>query len=282
VLYGPDSLKSSFNADSCAIQLGLPTCGEWIPDPLAFIKFLAHDLPDILGGWVLIGIVGAGVTTSNGALLAAGSVLSHNIFRQVNHLVPKSINDRNLISICRLATLPCVIVAASIASFKSEHTSEFLILAVDISLACVIVPLLGCFYTKNPSPRAAIVSIAVGVVTRTVLELTLPKDGSLIFPLAGDSFLAVGPAASALYPSFIDVKPSQIWNPEEQPCDQTGYEDWTGIDSISALLAAFLSFCAIQTIENVVIKRALFSFWGGVGYDKEKPNKQKSHATLVE
>jgi hypothetical protein len=275
VSYGPDSLKSSFKADSCAIQLGLPTCGEWIPDPFAFIKFLSHELPDILGGWVLIGIVGASMTSSNGVLLAAGAVVSHNICRQVNHLIPNFINDQNLLFACRMATLPCVIIAAWIATFKSEQTSSLLILAFDISLASIVVPLIGCFYAKNPSPRAAIVAIAAGVSTRILFELVFPKDGYLIFSLPGDSFLRVGPAASALYPNFIDVEPSLIWNPEEQPCDQTRYDDWTGVTSLSAALAALLGFCVVQTIENVVLKKALFAFRGGSGYDKENQLAQK-------
>jgi hypothetical protein len=275
VSYGPDSLKASFNVDSCAKQLGLPTCGEWIPDPLAFVKFLVHELPDIFGGWVVIGIVGASMTMSNGGLLATGAVMSHNIFRQVNHVFPDFINDGNLLLACRLATLPCVIMAALIASFKSEQTSSLLILAFDISLASVVVPLVGCFYTKNPSPRAAIVAIAAGVSTRIVLELVFPKDGLLIFPLPGDSFLRVGPAASALYPAFMDVEPSMIWNAEEEPCFQARYEDWTGVDSLSAALAALLSFCAVQTIENVVLKKALFAFRGGIGYDKMNPSAEK-------
>jgi hypothetical protein len=275
VSYGPDSLQSSFNPDSCAIQLGLPNCAEWIPDPFAFIKFLAHDLPDILGGWILIGIVGASMTTSNGALLATGSVVSHNICRQVNHLIPNAINDQNLLFACRLATLPCVLVAASIASFRSEQTSSLLILAFDISLASMVVPLVGCFYAKNPSPRAALVAIATGVSTRVLLQLVLPKDGLLVFPHSGDSFLKVGPAASALFPPFIDAEPLVIWNPAEEPCYQARYDDWTGVDSLSAPLAALLSFCAVQTIENVVLKRALFSFRGGVGYDKASQPEHK-------
>jgi hypothetical protein len=278
VSYGPDSLKSSFNADSCAIQIGLPTCGEWIPDPFAFIKFLAHELPDILGGWVLIGTVGASMTASNGALLAASAVASHNIGRQVNHLIPNLINEQNLLFACRMATLPCVIIAGWIASFKSEQTSSLLILAFDISLASIVVPLIGCFYAKNPSPRAAIVAITAGVSTRILFELVFPEDGYLIFPLPGDFFLRVGPAASALYPNFIDVDPSQIWNPEEQPCHQTRYEDWTGVTSLSGALLALLSFCAVQTMETVVLKRSLFSFPGGTGYEKKtQPTQEAEH-----
>jgi hypothetical protein len=188
VPYGPDSLKSAFNADSCAVQLGVPTCAEWLPDPLAFLKFLTHDLPDIVGGWCLIAILGAGMNAACGSLLAISAVVSHNICRQVNHVFPRFIHNGNLLFACCMATLPLIVLSASIAIFQAGRTAYLLVVAFDISLAGVVVPLLGCFYTKNPSPRAAIVSICAGVTTRIVLEVVLPKDGYLVFPFPGDLF----------------------------------------------------------------------------------------------
>jgi hypothetical protein len=269
VPYGPDSLTSSFNADSCAIQLGVPTCAEWLPDPLAFLKFLTHELPDILGGWCLIAVLGAGMSASSGSLLALSAVVTHNICRQINHVVPDFINNRNLLVACRFATLPCIVIAASIGVFEAGRSAYLLVVAFDLSAASIVVPLFGCFYAKNPSPRAAIVAITAGVSTRVALEYALPKDGFLIFPFPGDAFLKVGPAASSLYPAFIDVDPSLHWNPEEQPCFQDRYNDWTGVDSLAAPFVALVCFCVVQAIENTLLKRALFSFPGGTGYDKD-------------
>ena len=49
-----------------------------------------------------------------------------------------------------------------------------------VVLATVVVPLFGAFYAKKPSPRAALLSILAGGITRFVTELALPKDGSLL------------------------------------------------------------------------------------------------------
>lgn len=41
------------------------------------------QLPTFLGCWVLIGICAASMSTSDGAILAISTVLSHNIARKV-------------------------------------------------------------------------------------------------------------------------------------------------------------------------------------------------------
>lgn len=42
------------------------------------------QLPTFLGCWVLIGICAASMSTSDGAILAISTVLSHNIARKVD------------------------------------------------------------------------------------------------------------------------------------------------------------------------------------------------------
>ncbi len=63
VYYGPDSARASFETDSCHIGLGLPTCALWLPDQDAFIKYLTNEVPAFLGGWCLIGLVAASMSS---------------------------------------------------------------------------------------------------------------------------------------------------------------------------------------------------------------------------
>jgi hypothetical protein len=49
--YGPDSIYAEFEADSCLEILGLPTCGRWVPDSMAFIKYLTHNTEPFIGAW---------------------------------------------------------------------------------------------------------------------------------------------------------------------------------------------------------------------------------------
>jgi Na+/proline symporter len=263
---------SELDADTCSNSLGVPTCGLWIPDVLAFIKLLVNQAPPFLGGWCLIGIVAASMSTASGAILAVGSVVSNNLGRDVLSFIHGTVTHKHLLVAARAATLPVTAISASIAAYyntassSTAGTSYLLIVAFDIVLATVVVPLIGCFYAKHPSPRAALLAILGGAATRTILEFTLPKDGFLVMPYDDPSFMIVGPAASIYPPMFIDTNQT-TWNPEDQPCLETPYKDFTGVDSLVGFSVCLVLFLALQAIEN---KRQspLFDFPGGQGYVK--------------
>jgi len=259
--YGPDSATADFTTDSCSIALGLPTCALWNPDPDAFIKLLTHEAPPFLGGWCLIGIVAASMSTCDGAILAMGTVFSHNIMRNSRHFLPcvktSFVTESNLLLMARVVSVPLTCISALIAAFyRSNHsagaTGYLLIVAFDIVLATAVVPLIGAFYTKTPSPLAALCAILVGGITRLVLEFALPKDGWLILPFEGDEFLDYGPAASSAYPAFIDETPDQHWDPsaEGQQCNQPRFNDWTGVDSLAAPVLGAIVFILVQFLER--------------------------------
>lgn len=273
VYYGPDSIHAEFEVDTCLSQLALPTCGLWLPDKNAFIKLLTHQAPDFLGGWCLVGIVAASMSTADGAILAMGTVFAHNIMRQFDEWIPNLVTPDNLLVTARVATLPFTLISTFIAAFyRSSHsagaTGYLLIVAFDIVLATVVVPLFGCFYCKNPSPRAAFVAIIGGAITRVVLEFALPKDGFLLLPYDAPEFLNTGPGASTGTPVFWDVDPGDMWDETVEPCVQESFEDFTGVDSLSAFLVCILSFVSVQTIEHCTGK-PLFSFAGMQGYHKD-------------
>lgn len=272
VHYGPDSVHGELEPDSCALQLGLPTCALWLPDAYAFIKFLTHEAPDFLGAWCLIGIIAASLSTADGAILAMGTVFSHNIVRQFQVFFPNEINDDTLLHMARVSTLPFALASALIAAFYKGPggTGYLLIVAFDVVLATVTVPLLGAFYSKNPSPRAALCSILAGGLCRIILEFALPKDGSLLLPYDGIIFYDVGPAASSLLPPFIDAPATDIWDPEVEPCNQVQFEDYTGVDSLAAFFLSIIVFASIQVTEEYVIERPMFTFLGSEGYVKDE------------
>lgn len=274
VYYGPDSVHGEFEADTCALQLGLPTCALWVPDSSAFIKLLTHEAPEFLGGWCLVGIIAASMSTADGAILAMGTVMSHNVMRQFEGYFPNLVTPDNLLNLARTTTFPFTLISTLIAAFYKNSgsaagaTGYLLIVAFDIVLATVVVPLFGCYYCKNPSPRAALVGILAGIVTRVVLEFTLPKDGLLLLPFDDPEFLDVGPAASSLLPTFIDADPADYWIPETEPCTQESFEDYTGVDSLAAPLVNLFFFLSIQSLEHFRGK-ALFEFGGSEGYMKD-------------
>ena len=257
--YGPDSTRAEFVTDTCSKILGLPTCALWSPDASAFIKLLTHEAPEFLGAWCLVGIVAASMSTCDGAILAMGTVFSHNVVRNLGSFLPffsdKIITTDNLLTVARVASVPFTIIAAIVAAYyRSSHsagaTGYLLIVAFDVVLATCVVPLFGCFYTKNPSPLAALLAIIAGAITRVVLEFTLPKDGYLLAPFGGDEFLDYGSAASSRVPPFWDFAEADRWDDTAEPCEQARFEDFTGVDSLAAPVVGLIVFVVVQLLEK--------------------------------
>ncbi len=167
------------------------------------------------------------------------------------------VNQKNLLSMARWIAVPFTMTSALIASFyRSSHslgaTGYLLIVAFDIVLASVVVPLFGCFYTKKPSPLAAFCAIVTGILVRVILEFSLPKDGFLLMPFDGTEFLDYGSAASTAFPTFFDVPTEQHWDPsvKGEQCEQPRYNDWTGVDSLAAPISALIVFIFVQWLER--------------------------------
>eukprot|EP00804_Cyclotella_cryptica_P022397 CCRYP_020048-RA/>CCRYP_020048-RA protein AED:0.26 eAED:0.17 QI:0/0/0/0.8/1/1/10/0/576 len=104
--------------------------------------------------------------------------------------------------------------------------------------------LLNFSQTKRPHFLAAGVSLA--------LLLHPCQDGFVILPYPGEEFLNYGPAASTLYPPFFDKPQEELWDPTAsgQECDQIQYNDWTGVDSLAAPIAAAVVFISVQWLER--------------------------------
>jgi len=247
VLYGPDSIHAEFETNSCASILGVPSCGLWLPDPNAFLKLLTHDVPPFIGGWCLVGVISASMSTADGAILAMGTVFANNIMRNIAW-----VSDKNLLNASRASTLPFAVISGLIATFNANKTGSLLVVAFDVVLAAAVVPLLGCFYTRTkPSPIAAVASIFTGVIVRVTLEFTLPKDGSLILPFPYPEFLNVGNlASSTTTPIWVDDPNVPKWDPITEPCNETRFDDFTGVDSLAAPLAALLVFSIFQFLDR--------------------------------
>lgn len=208
------------------------------------------------------------MSTSTGAILAMGTVTSHNLARQLDAIWPNFVTPRNLLLVTRFSTIPFTVVAMLIAAFyrssnPNSATGYLLIVAFDIVLATVVVPLIACFYVKNPSPRAALVSMICGATTRLVLEFSIPKDGFTILPFKNPAFLNFGPAASTALPTYVDATVNNTWDPVREPCHADYYKDFTGVDSFSAFLVSLIVFTSIQTWEAHHDYQPLFEFAGG-------------------
>lgn len=210
------------------------------------------------------------MSTADGAILAMGTVWAHNVTRQLDVWYPNLVTPQTLLRAARFSTVPLTLAATLIAD-QVRETGYLLVVAFDIVLAAVVMPLLACYYTrKPPSPRAALVSVMVGVTVRIVLEFALPKDGYLILPYNSPEFYDYGPAASSKFPTFFDVSEEDMWDPVEEPCVQEQLQDYTGVDSLAAFLASIIAFWALHWYEwGCLDGRAIFDFPGMHPYEKD-------------
>lgn len=249
--YGPDSPSAQFAADTCSAPLGLPSCAQWVPlDRSAFFQFLYTKMNRFLGGWVMVAIMAASMSTATGAILATSTVMAHNVWRKI----PKvGTSDNNLLLVARLFVVPMTVVACVVASV-AYNPGYLLVVAFDVVFASCFVPLMfATYWGQRCSPNAGLLSVIAGGVTRVVLEFTLPKDGSLV--AFGTYAKQFGPAIPGL-PAFLEVQPPSaaatagIWDPDKETCDQKPMSDWTGLDSLVSPVVCLLVFLTVHFIER--------------------------------
>jgi Na+/proline symporter len=175
--------------------LSLPTLATW------------DRVPFPIGAALLMGVLGASMSTANGGLLAISSVISRNLIqRDVLRGIMKKpgMEDKKLLMTTRIATIP-MMVAAFILASQLPQPGIYLVVAFDIVFAGALAPLtLGLFWKKANTP-AAIASLAVGTILRLVLFYTIPVElvglDSMIPPVVSFAlFIGVALATQKKYP----------------------------------------------------------------------------------
>lgn len=175
--------------------LAMPTLATW------------DRVPYPIGAALLMGVLGASMSTANGGLLAISSVISRNLIqRDVLRGIMKKpgMEDKKLLRTTRIATIPMMIAAFILAS-QLPQPGIYLVVAFDIVFAGALAPLtLGLFWKKANTP-AAIASLVVGTILRLVLFFTIPVEfvglDSMIPPVVSFTlFVVVALATQKKYP----------------------------------------------------------------------------------
>jgi len=287
-----------------AIPLHTPTCGEWKPDPYAPLKLLTCTNDDchlfidylgdagvgaagtiknfpmngFIGGWILLAIVAASMSTGDGAILAMSTVLAHNILSKTK------VTEGRKLTVTRISTLLWAAISAGIASGVPGQTAYLLIVAFDIMLAGCVVPMFAAVYWKKCKPLAAFVAMLVGSLVRLILEFALPKDGLLLLVGTYAQTFAAG-----LY-EYDDFKKFTNWDvvtavPNatdytttsplgvDEACPQRDVEDWTGVDSLISPMVSMIVLLIGQLVLPQVSNKA-FSPAGSIEADKETATEQ--------
>jgi SSS family solute:Na+ symporter len=179
-----------------------------IADPFtAYPELAINHMPFPIGAALMMGVLGASMSTANGGLLAISSVMSRNIIQRdiLRRMLKRpGMEDKKLLMTTRLFTIP-MMVAAFILGYLLPQPGIYLVLAFDIVFAGAWAPLtLGLFWKKANMP-AAITSLIVGSSIRLLLFLTMPPDLAGLDtmippPISFAAFVIVALATQKRYP----------------------------------------------------------------------------------
>ena len=166
--------------------------------PVLFV-LLDQYAPVGLTVLLLAGIVGASMSTANGAILGTAAVAVRNI-AGVKRVHIEGRADP-LLRATRWAMVPVVVVAV-IFALKVPQTGILLTLAFDLLLACLLVPFVLGLVWRRGTTAAAVAAIVVGLTVRLVLFAMTPTmygvDNTILYLPNG-----VFDAAFDGWPTFI-------------------------------------------------------------------------------
>jgi solute:Na+ symporter, SSS family len=150
-----------------------------LTDPFTAYPDLAiNHVPFAIGVALLMGVLGASMSTANGGLLAISSVMSRNIIQRDilrKWFKKPGMEDRKLLRTTRIFTIP-MMAAAFILGYLLPQPGVYLILAFDIVFAGAWAPLtLGLFWKKS-NWYAAITSLILGSGLRLLLFFITPPE----------------------------------------------------------------------------------------------------------
>jgi Na+/proline symporter len=208
-----------------------------IADPFtAYPELAINHVPFPIGIALLMGVLGASMSTANGGLLAISSVMSRNIIQRdiLKRMLKKpGLEDRKLLITTRIFAIP-MMIAAFVLGYLIPQPGVYLILAFDIVFAGAWAPLtLGLFWKKANMP-AAIVSLIVGSAIRLLMFFITPVEyagiDTMIPPVISFAlFIGVAFATQKKYPGRPGVV---AYIPPEADVirgeDLKGYVDATG------------------------------------------------------
>jgi Na+/proline symporter len=182
----------------------LPT----LEDPfLAYPTFALNHVPFAIGVALLMGVLGASMSTASGGLLAISSVMSRNIIhRDIRQsiLTRPGMKDHKLLITTRIFMVP-MMAGAFILGYLIPQPGVYLILAFDIVFAGAWGPLTFGLFWKKANMPAALTSLIVGSGLRLLMFFIIPEEwaglDTMIPPaISVPLFIAVALATQKKYP----------------------------------------------------------------------------------
>ncbi|NOT43861.1 MAG: hypothetical protein HOP14_04570 [Acidobacteria bacterium] len=142
-------------------------------DPRMVLPAMAVDvLPYWIGVLVFVGVLGASMSTANGAILVISVVLARNV---VQRWRAETVSDGGMLRLSRLMALPTAVAAGLVAWVRPEP-GILLIVAFDIVVAGCVVPLFAGVYWPKANRYGAVASILTGTSARLIAHFMTPPE----------------------------------------------------------------------------------------------------------
>jgi SSS family solute:Na+ symporter len=156
----------------CCSLLGLAALSAVgkIDDPrMVLPTFALQHLPFLIGVLVFVGVLGASMSTANGAMLVIAVVMARNVWQRWS---ARSVSDARMLFLSRALALPTAVAGGLLAYFRPDP-GILLVVAFDIVFAGCVVPLFLGVYWPRATQAGALTSMIVGTLTRVVCYFTV-------------------------------------------------------------------------------------------------------------
>jgi len=182
-----------------------------VDDPRMVLPMFANGhLPYWIAVLVFVGVLGASMSTANGAMLVISVVMARNVWQRWS---TRRVTDETMLFLSRALALPVAIAAAWIAYVRPEP-GILLVVAFDIVFAGCVIPLFLGVYWARATQAGAMASILTGTVARGVCYFLVPAEWAGLDTLLPPVLSAVAFVAGSLL-----TEPSTEENTEELLCD---------------------------------------------------------------
>ncbi|MDX2267176.1 MAG: hypothetical protein NW208_03660 [Bryobacter sp.] len=129
-------------------------------------------LPFGLGAMVFVGVMGASMSTANGAMLVMSVVSARSLFERWRD---RPVDDASMLTISRVLAIPTALAAGLLAWWKPEP-GVLLVIAFDIVFAGCVAPLILGVYWKKMNAEAAVAAILAGTAARVLAHFQTPAE----------------------------------------------------------------------------------------------------------
>ena len=237
--------------------------GLTVQPEVAYIQLILGNLPPVLRGLFILGLMGAIISTMDSYYLIGGEIVANDI---INKLRPTPLTDKQSIFITRVSCVIFGIVGLSVA-FRFPLVYDAMIFVTSLSMSVLFWPvLMAIMYEGKKTNMAGLVSMFVGGIIWTWFTMNpvaVPVLGDIdavliALPVSLVAYFIGNQFGTELNRGFAEVQGQDVeinGMTAEEYAKETKVE-WFGIDGALCLLyfvlACIYSFGILNRIDGII------------------------------